>query len=298
MGKGMDERTFYLHFSIMAQIFSPSEQTPSPWGRRPWALVDPPGFFRNSARWSWRTRMPEQYFNLWILMEGSVEVQMRGRSIFSERPAYFLLPPGEPVLGTSAGGGEVLNFTLHIARDCLGSFLRGREVEVGWGCEVHNPEELRSWCEAAERYWTRGGALGAELALTLSRAIFLRFWSDVTSPPPDSRLERLHSVAEHMASEPGRNWCIDTVARSQGLSPGRFTQLFRAVHGLPPKAWLSKCRMERARRLLAESDASIQQIAEDLGYADLFFFSRHFKRHVGMSPLAWRRSSLRRIALY
>jgi AraC-like DNA-binding protein len=290
----MDEVSFYLHFSVMPRVPSLPVSSPSPWGRQPWSLVDSPGFFRNRASWNWRVRIPDHYFNLWVLMEGGVELRLRGRSYCCERPSYFLLPPGEPVQGRSLHGDEVLNFTLHIGKACLAPFLRGEGVVASWGSEVRNPEELRQWCEAAVRHSARGGAGGAELALTLARAVFLRFRADSSTPPPDSRRERLHSVAEHMAAEPGRDWSIDAVARSLGLSPGRFTQLFREVHGVPPKAWLSRCRMERARRLLAESDASIQQIAEDLGYSDLFFFSRHFKRHVGLSPLAWRRSSLAR----
>ena len=278
----------------MSRFEPPRAPAPSPWGRLPWSLVDPPRFFRNGAGWSWRVRIPDQYFNLWILLEGAVELTLKGRSYFCERPAYFLLPPGEHVQTKSPRGDEVLNFTLHIGKSCLAPFLRGDWGAASWATEVRNPEELRQWCEAAVRYSARGGSAGAELALTLARAVCLRFWADATSPPPDSRLERLHSVAEHMAAEPGRDWGIDAVARSLSLSPGRFTQLFREVHGLPPKAWLSRCRMERARRLLTESHASIQQIADDLGYSDLFFFSRHFKHHVGLSPLAWRRSSLTR----
>lgn len=290
----MDEASYYLHFSIMPRISSRPVPAPSPWGRQSWSLVDSPGFFRNSARWNWHVRIPGHYFNLWVLMEGGVELRLRGRSYCCERPAYFLLPPGEPVQGRSLHGDEVLNFTLHIGKACLAPSLRGDGVVASWGRDVRNPEELRQWCEAAVRHSARGGAGGAELALTLACAVFLRFWADATTAPPDSRLERLHSVAEHMAAEPGRDWSINAVARSLGLSPGRFTQLFREVHGVPPRAWLSRCRMERARRLLAESDASIQQIAEDLGYSDLFFFSRHFKRHVGLSPLVWRRSLLTR----
>lgn len=266
----------------------------SPWGRLPWTLVDPPGFFRNGSHWSWRVRIPVHYFNLWILMEGSVELHLQGRTYHCERPAYFLLPPGEQVEARSARGDEILNFTLHIGRACLAPSLRSGGVASTWGTEVRNPEELRQWCEASVRQHTRGGLVGADLALALARAVFLRFWADSHSPPLDSRVERLHSVAELMVAEPGRLWSIDSTARSLGLSPGRFTRLFRDLHGVPPKRWLSRCRMERACRLLVESDASVQQIAGDLGYSDLFFFSRHFKRHVGMSPLAWRRSSLTR----
>lgn len=304
----MDEEREDLHFSSMvtrarngaktvktvarggaesARVARAAEADELPWGRQPWCLVDRPAFFRHAAHWSWRVRIPDAYFNLWILLEGEVEMTLRGRTFPCGRPVYFLVPPGEPVHGKTTHGGPMVNFTLHIAAGALAPELR-ETAETGWGREVRDPEGLRQWAEAAVRHGSRGGAVGAELGLTLARAIFLRFWEDTTTPAPDSRHERLHSVAEHMASEPGRAWDMEALAKSLGLSPGRFTQVFREVHGVPPKVFLTRARMERAKRLLEESDASVKQIAEALGYGDLFFFSRHFKRHAGVAPSAWR----------
>jgi len=46
--------------------------------------------------------------------------------------------------------------------------------------------------------------------------------------------------------------------------------------------------MARARQLLDVTDATIAEIAHEVGYADAFYFSRHFRRHHGMSPSEYR----------
>ncbi len=59
--------------------------------------------------------------------------------------------------------------------------------------------------------------------------------------------------------------------------------------GRPPAQWRQLKRIERARRLLLESDRSLAGIAEELGYCDQYFFNRQFKRVTGISPARFRR---------
>lgn len=73
------------------------------------------------------------------------------------------------------------------------------------------------------------------------------------------------------------------------LSASHFTRAFNASFGLPPYRYLLVRRMERAKRLLAESDSPISQIALRCGQADQAHFSRLFRQHAGMTPGEWSR---------
>lgn len=57
---------------------------------------------------------------------------------------------------------------------------------------------------------------------------------------------------------------------------------------MSPKDFCIRARVFRARELLLETDLSVEQIAVNLGYADMFFFSRQFKAWTGQSPNYWR----------
>ena len=90
----------------------------------------------------------------------------------------------------------------------------------------------------------------------------------------DPRLSRA-IVAMHEA--PGRKWRGDELARLAGLSPSRFSDLFRTRVGEPPAAYLRRWRMVLARQD-AERGERIQTIARRYGYGSSEALSRAFKR--------------------
>lgn len=77
---------------------------------------------------------------------------------------------------------------------------------------------------------------------------------------------------------------IETLAREAGLSPAHFARAFRESIGLPPHQYLLVLRLERARRLLETTHASLTDIAQRAGFADQAHFTRLFKRAFGITP--------------
>jgi len=60
--------------------------------------------------------------------------------------------------------------------------------------------------------------------------------------------------------------------------------LFAQAAGMSFRAFVLQARLQRARTLLDETTMSIGQIAQALGYEDVFLFSRQFKQQYGHSP--------------
>jgi signal transduction histidine kinase/DNA-binding LacI/PurR family transcriptional regulator/AraC-like DNA-binding protein len=79
------------------------------------------------------------------------------------------------------------------------------------------------------------------------------------------------------------------LARHVGMSDDYLTYCFRQELGMTPIAYLNRYRIAQAKRLLRESDKAITEIALDVGFSDSGYFSRVFRREVGMSPEAFRR---------
>jgi AraC family transcriptional regulator len=77
---------------------------------------------------------------------------------------------------------------------------------------------------------------------------------------------------------------IETLAHEAGLSPAHFARAFRESIGLPPHQYLLALRLERARRLLETTHASLTDIAQRAGFADQAHFTRLFKRAFGITP--------------
>lgn len=78
------------------------------------------------------------------------------------------------------------------------------------------------------------------------------------------------------------------IARAVGRTPAHVTTAIRHATGQSAHAWIVTGRMAEARRLLLHSDASMEGIAEAVGYRDPTHFIRLFKRVHGQTPAAWR----------
>lgn len=80
------------------------------------------------------------------------------------------------------------------------------------------------------------------------------------------------------------------VAEELGMAEVTFRRRFRAATGSAPHEYVLQSRVAEARRLLGETDVPVKTIAQRLGYADVYFFSRQFKKFAGVPPALFRKS--------
>ncbi len=118
----------------------------------------------------------------------------------------------------------------------------------------------------------------------------LRFDDDT---PPSHHQGRIAELIAAIHANPGPLPAVREMARTMMMSPEHFSRVFHKVTGQSPRDFLLHTRLMRARHLLAETDLSMAEIAEQLGYADLFFFSRQFKQKVGIPPSTYRIKGLK-----
>lgn len=107
-------------------------------------------------------------------------------------------------------------------------------------------------------------------------------WSHAVRNP---QVRRALSVMHERIAHP---WTLDDLAQHAGLSRTALAERFRDAMGDTPLNHLRVLRMQRAMRLLAETDHKLEVVAAEVGYQDAFSFSKAFKRTVGLSPKAFR----------
>lgn len=77
---------------------------------------------------------------------------------------------------------------------------------------------------------------------------------------------------------------VQQVAAFAGMHRSYFSNVFAEQVGMPPQKYIQKLRMQKARRLLTETDATVTEIALSLGYPNLYTFTRAFKMYSKASP--------------
>ena len=80
------------------------------------------------------------------------------------------------------------------------------------------------------------------------------------------------------------------VASAVNLSPAHLTTTVRRKTGRTVQEWIAERRMAQSRRLLVETDLTVEEIGRKVGYADPVYFVRSFRRTHGATPLRWRRA--------
>jgi len=84
---------------------------------------------------------------------------------------------------------------------------------------------------------------------------------------------------------------LDQIAHNMYLSPVYISKIFKEETGESPINYLIKIRLEKARDILMTSDSgSIKNIANSVGYDDVYHFSKLFKKYYGISPLYYKKS--------
>ena len=99
----------------------------------------------------------------------------------------------------------------------------------------------------------------------------------------------IEEFARRMREDPADAHRIGVWATRLGIGRDQVRRRFSASHGQAPREYLTAQRMRLAEHLLSDSSDSIGEIARIAGYASPYFFSRHFRRHAGCSPSAYRR---------
>lgn len=102
----------------------------------------------------------------------------------------------------------------------------------------------------------------------------------------DARLQR---IIQAVHDDPARSWTLTELARLGSMSESSVSHLFKAQTGQSPMRYAERQRIERAKEFLLESDATVGQISDRLGYANPYHFSARFSAVTGVSPSRFRR---------
>ncbi|GBG05805.1 hypothetical protein PAT3040_00290 [Paenibacillus agaridevorans] len=106
-------------------------------------------------------------------------------------------------------------------------------------------------------------------------------------------MERTYRLIGNRFNEPLN---LEEMARESGVAASRFYQAFKEYTGFTPHKWITATRLNASLSLLSNSPASIMDVAHSVGYADELYFSRVFKKHMGLSPTEYVARANRRIA--
>lgn len=138
---------------------------------------------------------------------------------------------------------------------------------------------------------------GPERTLRL-RALVLQILlslADLSNRPPAKPIpSRLRSVIETISRHPADNSSVAELARQADMSESHFISAFKRATGQTPSLFRTAQRIEAAKRLLAQTQRRLIDIALELGFSSAAHFSTTFKHETGTTPQSWRKQRLQK----
>ncbi|WP_068614884.1 response regulator transcription factor [Paenibacillus tuaregi] len=212
-----------------------------------------------------------------------------------EGPLYVYLLKA----GGCGGNAEVLD----TAQDREGRLLRGVAV-IPYGeelcywivpasaAETADSLLLQMKSKAEKLRWARRGPLPLEDTGGISSAF--------RELHKEAELEKLHGISSGdwpepiwkavklLYDNPGADWSVSDLAGQVGLSRSHFSTLFKKTVGDSFVAFQYKRKLKLATELLRGTQLTMQDIAERTGLGDSKYFSKWFKRCMGLTPSHYR----------
>ena len=145
-------------------------------------------------------------------------------------------------------------------------------------------------CEEELRKKDIGFDVMVHARLCLLMTMLIRIWQkegiDFTNVSEYVSREELslQNIIEYIDLHIDENPRVEELAKRCNMSYSNFARCFKEMYGRSCKEHLEMLRVERAEELRKFTDLSLNDISQELGYADQSHFTRAFKKHKGMTP--------------
>ncbi|MDF2719390.1 MAG: AraC family transcriptional regulator [Paenibacillus sp.] len=217
------------------------------------------------------------YWQMEIVTQGVLRSGFRGESLLLETGDILLVPPGWE--------HEFIYDKPGISWITL-KFERREDAAPVWGGVIrggHFTDRLVSSFKIAIR-----GSASKDYEKTFVvgflDTMFQYIRSDDFHTSADSSGALLGHITDKVLARGGRAVTVNELAEELSYTRSHLSKKFKEITGQSLKVYIDQLRMQKVEELLRYRELGIAEIAGDLGFNDIFSFSRFVKKHTGVSP--------------
>ncbi|THF84542.1 AraC family transcriptional regulator [Cohnella fermenti] len=255
---------------------------------------------------SWRIEPQLTDDHTMIVLLGGGGTLVRDSSSCTMNPETVYLAPAASTYSFEGGEGEsviaVVRFGLFRESDSGRERLLADPVKCLLqridGLPLAPQGRLAGLCRSIkEQHGSEDPLLRWKSQATLLELLALLFGAARRGRRMDSR-NALELAKSHMDEHYGEELTIERLAGIADLSPKYFVDLFKKQYGISAVDYLTQIRIKKAKKLMISSEMRLKDIAHEVGYEDEFYFSRKFRKAVGISPSSFVKKRRNRLAVY
>ncbi|BBH24985.1 AraC family transcriptional regulator [Paenibacillus baekrokdamisoli] len=235
--------------------------------------------------WKWQKReKPMANYDLFYVWSGEGELLLNGEPFPLGKGSCFLFRPGDFTSATHNPQKPLVLTYIHFA-------ITEPVDKVPQSYRVLNEtvdfEHLLS--RYVRLFLVKTFAAEEEAQLILKQLMIYLLREDLEGPVEERKAsnqltEAIHEIANFIRQNPGVPHRVEDLAQRAHLSPRYFSIKFKEIIGTSVQTYMIRMRIDRAQHLLMHAGMNVTEVADALGYRDIFFFSRQFKQYTGKSP--------------
>jgi AraC-like DNA-binding protein len=238
-------------------------------------------FFAQGSRFRWHAH---PFWQIDFCLSGSIEVRVEERTtVLNPGDGFVIGPRQRHCFAYLEGRNDYLSIKYELVES-------DRSPHFGY---IPKTDTLERFLRLLEGLIPRGEHPPAANSETLASVLegLLLLQGEESGQAGDQVVDHgdlVSRVLRIIDQGKGRLRQVGELAQEVGVTQGHLRSRFKRETGASLKEKMDAVCMERARLLLSYSDRSVSELAEELGFPDLFAFSRFFKQRQGCSPRAYR----------
>ena len=103
----------------------------------------------------------------------------------------------------------------------------------------------------------------------------------------NSKYSGIYAAARYIESNYKEKISVKRLSEISGYSISHFPRLFKNLYGASPNEYIINTRIIRAKNMLRAGTFTLSEIAEKCGFSNVYYFSRIFKKYVGITPKSY-----------
>ncbi|GAS85587.1 MULTISPECIES: AraC family transcriptional regulator [Paenibacillus] len=234
--------------------------------------------------WKWQKReKPMQNYDLFYVWSGEGTLVLNDQSYEVGKGSCFLFRPGDHPTATHNKQKPLVLTYIHFDVD-----EPVTDVPQSYR-EVQETVEFEHLLARYVRLFLSDVYGRDEESRLILKQLMIHLLRADTEEPVEKKVSNqlsdvIQEVANYVRQHPGITHRVEDLAARAGLSPRYFSIKFKELVGSSVQSYIIRMRIERAEHLLVHTGMNVTEVADALGYRDIFFFSRQFKQYTGKSP--------------
>jgi len=238
--------------------------------------------------WDWYPP-PLSDFDLWYALSGKGEMRINGEDFLIQKGSCFLVRPKDQPQAEQDITDPLRVIFIHFncsppeALHSYAEFLPNRFTRI---IETFHFEALLNRILEID---TRQSSFKEEEFDFIMKQLFIQLYREQSEqqqldPLMIKHKQLVQHIIPYIKEAHGHDVSYEELSELVGLSPTYFRKIFKKVMGISLKQYTHDLRLQRAMHLLQETSMNVSQVAETIGYANIYFFSKQFKQYFGYPP--------------